>query len=135
MGLPHLEHGRIPISARLKIGLGRTDDMTLPSVGREHAALSVTDDCRYGAVMRPAYLNSVLTPWSILLSSKRFKDRQHHFSTLTRRAGRNLIHGSSFPIRSHYHQGRLAMELILIIVVLVVLFGGGGYYGRRRGHW
>jgi hypothetical protein len=70
MGLPHLEHGRIPISARLNIGLGWTDDMMLPSVGREHAALSVTDNCRYGAVMAPAYLNPVRTPWSILLSLK-----------------------------------------------------------------
>ena len=61
MGLPHLEHGRIPISARLNIGLGWTDDMMLPSIGREHAALSVTDNCRYGAVMAPAYFNSVLT--------------------------------------------------------------------------
>jgi hypothetical protein len=42
----------------------------LPSVGREHAALSVTDNCRYGAVMAPAYLNPVRTPWSILLSFK-----------------------------------------------------------------
>jgi hypothetical protein len=51
------------------------------------------------------------------------------------RARRNLVHGRSFPICSHYHQRRLAMELILIVVVLVLLFGGGGYYGRRRGHW
>jgi hypothetical protein len=42
----------------------------LPSIGREHAALSVTDNCRYGAVMAPAYLNSVRTAWSILLSFK-----------------------------------------------------------------
>jgi hypothetical protein len=70
MGLPHLEHGRIPISARLNIGLGWTDDMMLPSIGREHAALSVTDNCRYGAVMALGYFNSVLTPWSILLTFK-----------------------------------------------------------------
>jgi hypothetical protein len=48
MGLPHLEHGSIPISARLNIGLGWTDDMLLASIGREHASLSVTDNCRYG---------------------------------------------------------------------------------------
>jgi hypothetical protein len=59
--LAALEHGRIPISARQNIGLGWTDDMMLPSIGREHAALSVTDNCRYGAVMAPAYFNSVLT--------------------------------------------------------------------------
>jgi hypothetical protein len=51
IGLPHLEHGRIPISARLYIGLRWSDDIMLPSVGREHAALSVTDKCRYGAMM------------------------------------------------------------------------------------
>ena len=70
MGLPHLEHGRIPISARLNIGLGWTDDMMLPSIGREHAALSVTDNCRYGAVIASGYFNSVLTRWSILLTFK-----------------------------------------------------------------
>jgi hypothetical protein len=70
MGLPHLEHGRIPISARLNIGLGWTDDMMLRSIGREHAALSVTDNCRYGAVMALGYFNSVLTRWSILPTFK-----------------------------------------------------------------
>jgi len=73
MGLPHLEHGRIPISARLNIGLGWTDDIMLPSIGREHAALSVTDNCRYGAVIASGYFNSVLTPWSILLTFKEFQ--------------------------------------------------------------
>ncbi len=40
IGLPHLEHGRIPISARLYIGLGGTVDMMLPCIGREHNTLS-----------------------------------------------------------------------------------------------
>ena len=57
--------------------------MMLASDGREHAALSVTDNCRYGAVMALGYFNSVLTPWSILLTFKGSKDHQHHFSTLT----------------------------------------------------
>jgi hypothetical protein len=30
IGLPHLEHGRIPISARLYSGVGRIDDIMLP---------------------------------------------------------------------------------------------------------
>jgi hypothetical protein len=30
MGLPHLEHGRIPISARLYSGFGWIDDIMLP---------------------------------------------------------------------------------------------------------
>ena len=29
--------------------IGMEDDMMLPSIGREHAALSVTDNCRFGA--------------------------------------------------------------------------------------
>jgi hypothetical protein len=36
IGLPHLEHGRIPISARLCSGFGWIDDIMLPCVGREH---------------------------------------------------------------------------------------------------
>ena len=31
IGLPHLEHGRIPISARLYNGFGWMDDIMLPS--------------------------------------------------------------------------------------------------------
>jgi hypothetical protein len=30
IGLPHLEHGRIPISARLYSGFSRIDDIMLP---------------------------------------------------------------------------------------------------------
>jgi hypothetical protein len=46
IGLRHLEQARIPISARVNSGSDWIDGMTLPSVGRERAALSVTDKCR-----------------------------------------------------------------------------------------
>jgi hypothetical protein len=36
IGLPHLEHGRIPISARLYSRFGWIDDIMLPCIGREH---------------------------------------------------------------------------------------------------
>ena len=36
IGLPHLEHGRIPISARLCSGFGWVDDIMLPLYWREH---------------------------------------------------------------------------------------------------
>ena len=36
IGLPHLEHGRIPISARLYSGFSRIDDIMLPLYWREH---------------------------------------------------------------------------------------------------
>jgi len=36
IGLPHLEHGRIPISARLCSGFSWVDDIMLPCIGREH---------------------------------------------------------------------------------------------------
>ncbi len=60
MGLPHLEHGRIPISARLYIGLGRTVDMMLPCIGREHNTLSHRKS-RGSAVIAKVYAGSVAT--------------------------------------------------------------------------
>jgi hypothetical protein len=43
IGLPHLAHEKTPISATLNNGSIWVVGMMLPSVGREHAALSVTD--------------------------------------------------------------------------------------------
>jgi hypothetical protein len=42
IGLPHLAHGKTPISATLNNGSGRVGGMMLACVGRERAALSVT---------------------------------------------------------------------------------------------
>jgi hypothetical protein len=57
IGLPHLEHGRIPISARLNNGLGWMDDIdaSLYWAGA-FTELSVTDGCQWrdddGTMMR-----------------------------------------------------------------------------------
>jgi hypothetical protein len=54
MGVPHLEHAKMPISARLKSGSGWVDGKmhTLDQAGAQ--VLSVTGNCRQGAVMEPA---------------------------------------------------------------------------------
>lgn len=40
IGFLHLEHGRIPTSARLYSGFGWIDDIMLPCIGREHLPIS-----------------------------------------------------------------------------------------------
>jgi hypothetical protein len=48
IGLPHLEHGRIPISARLYNGLRWIDDIVPPCLGGSITDLSVADNCLFG---------------------------------------------------------------------------------------
>jgi hypothetical protein len=45
IGLPHLEHGRIPISARLNSGFGWIDDIMLPL---DWAAALPAENCLFG---------------------------------------------------------------------------------------
>lgn len=48
IGLPHLKHGRIPISARLSSGFGWIDDICFPrsSAGALPISLSLITACR-----------------------------------------------------------------------------------------
>jgi hypothetical protein len=69
MGLPHLEHGRIPISARLFSGFGWMDDMTLSL--RWAGALPISQspmDAEGAAMMEPACASEFRRCWSILLT-------------------------------------------------------------------
>jgi hypothetical protein len=70
MGLPHMEHARIPNSARLYSGLGWVDGMML-ALGQAGAQiLSVTGNCRQRAVIAPAYSHRFQSRWSLLLTFK-----------------------------------------------------------------
>jgi hypothetical protein len=57
IGLPHLEHGRIPISARLYSGFGWIDDIMLPCIGRGALPISLSPVTAYsdgdGASLAP----------------------------------------------------------------------------------
>jgi hypothetical protein len=69
VGLPHLEHGGMPISERLNSGSGWIEGMMLPYFGgREHAALSVTDRCRLQGGDGTSMRFSVPDSWSKLLT-------------------------------------------------------------------
>jgi hypothetical protein len=58
MGLPHLEHARIPISERLDSGLGCADGMIAGPRSGGSSILSVTETADKGAVMKPACSSS-----------------------------------------------------------------------------
>lgn len=60
MGLPHLEHARIPISARLYNGVRSVVGMMLAFNQGGSAVLSVTGNCRQGAVMEISMLSQAL---------------------------------------------------------------------------
>ena len=51
---------------------GTIEHNTLPLVGRERNTLSVTDRCRYRAVMVPLCASGSLRLWSILLTLRNF---------------------------------------------------------------
>jgi hypothetical protein len=66
IGLPHLKHGRIPISARLCSGFGRIDDICAPrsSAGALPISLSPITACRSGD--GPSLAQLMAAAWSIL---------------------------------------------------------------------
>ena len=69
IGLPHLEHGRIPISARLYSGFGWIDDIMRPLYLA--GALPISDNPLWTA-MEPALPNTPMRGWSILTTIENF---------------------------------------------------------------
>ena len=76
IGLPHLEHGRIPISARLYSGFGWIDDIMLPLywAGALPISLSPITACSDGdgASLAPPPMRG----WSILTTIENFVQQE-----------------------------------------------------------
>jgi hypothetical protein len=118
IGLPHLEHGRIPISARLYSGFGWIDDMMLPCSGGSFTDLSVADNCpirggdgaslapntNAGLVnidhyrkLKPACTSKVRISWSIWLTSEKLKKggRETTSACISANENKSIIAGTS----------------------------------------
>ena len=72
IGLPHLEHGRIPISARLDSGFGWMDDIMLPLYWAGALPISLSPVTAIRTAMEPVLPNTPMRGWSILTNIENF---------------------------------------------------------------
>jgi hypothetical protein len=80
IGLPHLEHGRIPISARLYSGFGWMDDIMLPLYRAGALSISLSPITAYSDGDEPVLPQTPMRGWSILLTSEKLNEGARNHS-------------------------------------------------------
>ena len=111
MGVPHLRHARIPISARLNIGSERVDGMTRRRVEPE------VQQSRPPQLPMPSGIKVIMRSldeiyWSKLLTQKKIAWLLRHDTTVLWRSGKNRqVEHKVHVFRTVAHDRKPAMEL------------------------